>query len=410
MGSIRAIGTVAKLFKTQTVPEQSRQLFSFATKHRLKTPKGKLLEDGMILTHLSDFAPNRGFIDTAMSGGGLARDSVHFAVNHGVTAHFGGSWDTKKYAILIPMNTARQTTGNRFVGGVAGDFYSKGRVKIPKGSVLVRRTSNVPKGQYRISDASKIEEFKELHGVKLIETSSTDMKSTVDNIVRRLGYKTKSGDFYNWGGSLSDFNAFNAYLRKNGMKPMMHTYTPNGKIEQILANLKARVTNKAEWVVKDKMGNVIIDYQQEYLKSLKYINDFARKTGYPIDFDTKQITQIIRASKTPQNALELLESRLKIKTLLPPQKDASELELFTQFQVLVGGNNNIAQITDNIVLNYLKKANKKTSEALSASPSGTNCIPDAQLCEEIQELITKTLKKNHLSFDNTVANKLYELG
>ena len=203
MIKVGTIKTVAKLFETKMVPSKSKQLFSFATKHRLKTPKGKLSEDGMILTHMSNFAPRNGFIDTARSGAGMARDSVHFAVNHGVNGHLGGDWTYSEYAVLMPFGAARRAAGNRFVGGIATDFYSKGRVRIPKGSVIVRRSTSVPDGQYRISDAAKIDEFKELHGVKIIETSSTDMKATVDNVVQRLGYRVKQGNTTagDWGGA-----------------------------------------------------------------------------------------------------------------------------------------------------------------------------------------------------------------
>lgn len=411
MVNINTIRTASELFKPQTVLVKSKQLFSFATKHQLKSPNGELLEDGMILTHLTDFIPKHGYIDTARSGAGMVRDSVHFAVNHGVTGHLGGNWNFKKYAILMPMNAAKQTAGNKFVGGIAGDFYSKGKIKIPKGSILVRKSLSVPEGQYRISDASKIDEFKELHGVKLIETSEFDIKSTVDNIIHRLGYKVKSGDFNTWGGSLSDFNSFNSYLRKNGLKPMMHTYTPNGKTEQLIMNLKCRANNTAGWAVKDKAGNIIIDYQKEYLQSLKYIEKFTKKTGFPNDFDTNQLAQIIRTSKTPQDALSLIESKLKIKSLEPiKKKGISELELLTHYRGCVGGND-IEKYTDNVILNYLKKANKKTLEQLYNCPSTAECQPDALLQKDgTRDVVINLFKKQHLIFDNTIANKLYELG
>lgn len=408
MFKIGTIKTVAKLLDTQTVSSESKQLFSFATKHRLKNQKGKLLENGMILTHLSNFAPRNGFIDTAKSGAGKLRDSVHFAINHGVNSHIGGNWQNSEYAILIPFDTARQTAGNRFVGGIASDFYSKGKVKIPKGAVIVRRSASIPDGQYRISNATKIEEFKTLHGVKLIETSSTDMKTTVDNVIQRLGYKLKQGNIGDWGG-VKDFNLFNSYLRKNGMKPMIHSYTPNGKTEQLIQHIRARADNNAEWIVKDKNGQVIIDYQKEYLENLKYIYNFARKTGFPHDFNINEIAQIIRAAKTPKEALNLIEKNLKLKTIDPQRKNLSELELFQIFRITVGGDK-AAEINDNIVLKCLNKTNKKTLEELTYAPAGVNCVPNPTIEQlEIQNNISQICKKNGLKFDNNIANKLYEL-
>lgn len=190
------------------------------------------------------------------------------------------------------------------------------------------------------------------------------------------------------------------------MKPMMHTYTPNGKTEQLIQHLKCRVDNNAEWIIKDKAGKVIIDYQKEYLQNLKYIENFAKKTGFPIDFDTKQIAQIVRTSKTPQEALNLIESRLKFKSIEPLRKNIPELGLLQWFRVTVGGDK-AAEITDNIVLRFLKKANKKTIEETLNAPSAINSCPDAY---GLQDKIAQKCKRYGLEFDNSIANKLYELG
>lgn len=350
-------------------------------------------------------------IDTARSGAGLSRDSVHFAVNHGVQAHFGGSWQTCEYAVLMPVNVARQTAGNRFVGGVAADFYSKGKVKIPKGSVIVRRNARVPEGKYRISDASKIEQFKQLHGVKIIETASTDMVSDVDNILCRMGYKVKSGEAMSWGGSLSDFNLFNSYLRANGMKPMLHTYTPNGKIEMLIDHLNSRSTVATDWVVRDKAGKVILDYKQEYLQAIKYIEEFAKRTEFLKNFGTKQLAKIIKSSSSPKEAIKLIESQFQIKSMEVIPSNTSELKSFQLFRMLVGGSKS-TEITDNLVLDYLKHANKSSLTRMVNAPSGVETIPDAMLVEPTMK--SRALKCCNIcglkEIDNTIANRLYELG
>ena len=81
------------------------------------------------------------------------------------------------------------------------------------------------------------------------------------------------------------------------------------------------------------------------------------------------------------------------------------------FDVLTIGGDKAAEITDNIALRFLKKANKKTVEEFANAPSAINSIPDAvieQAC--IQNKIAQICKKNGLKFDNGIANKLYELG
>lgn len=411
MVKIQAIKAGLNLFRTRTVSANSKRLFSFAKKHKFKMEKGTLSEDGLILTHLSNHAPRNGFIDTARSGAGQTRDSVHFAVNHGVAGHAFGNWGSSEYAVLIPMRAARQAAGNKFVGGVAADFYSKGRVRIPKGSVIVRRSANIPEGKYRISDVSKIKKFKELHGVKVIETSSKDMVSEVNNIVRRLGYKMKSSDVTTWGGSLSDFKLFNSYLKANGMKPMIHTNTPNGKTEMIIEHINYRAKKLTDWTVKDKSGGVIVDYKQEYLQALKYIDKFAKRTGFPKDFDTKQLAEIIKSSSTPKEAVQLIEKRLKIKPMASFSKNISEFQSF-QYLRTFGSGNKPAEISDNLACEFLKNPNKTNLLKFQQGPVAIDTVPDAviQQAPGIKDAIIRICKQNGIKFDNTVANKLYELG
>ena len=103
-------------------------LFPFAKRHPLNDSGSRLAEDGLVLTHLTDFVPRNGVIDTARSAIKAPRDSVHFAVNHAVTAHAMGSWDTKPIALILPWANTMKIKGNNFFGGVAGDFYSRGPV------------------------------------------------------------------------------------------------------------------------------------------------------------------------------------------------------------------------------------------------------------------------------------------
>ena len=412
MGKIQAVKAGYKAFQSITLSAKSKELFPFAKKHMLKSANGKILEDGLILTHLSNHAPRNGFIDTARSGAGQTRDSVHFAVNHGVAGHAFGNWGSSEYAVLIPMRAARQAAGNKFVGGNAADFYSKGRVRIPKGSVIVRRSASIPKGKYRISDASKIKKFKELHGVKVIETSSKDMVSEVNSIINRLGYETKSADLYYWGKSLKDYDLFNSYLRANGMKPMIHTYTPNGKTELLIEHLFCRFADAKGWIVKDKAGKVILDYKQEYLQALKYIDEFAKRTGFSKDFDTQKLAEIIKKASTPQKAIKLIERQLKIKPMkLSIWENDSELLFFQDFRMLVGGSQS-ARISDNLACDFLKQPNKKRLKKFKNTPTALETVPDQLLLQDpdLRNSVMQICKQNGINLDNTVANKLYELG
>ena len=94
----------------------------------------------------------------------------------------------------------------------------------------------------------------------------------------------------------------------------------------------------------------------------------------------------------------------------PLQKNIPELNLLQWFRVTVGGDK-AAEITDNIALRLLKKANKKTVGEATNAPATLNSLPDAVIEQAgMQDEIAQICKKNGLKFDNGIANKLYELG
>lgn len=353
MVSIRAAQkagrAVTQCFRTRTVCADSKSLFSFAKRHPLKTSGRELNEDGMILTHITDFLPRDGYIDTARTAIGASRDSVHFAVNHGVSSHLCGDWSNKKYAILIPMRAARAESGNKFVGGIVSDFFSHGRVKIPEGSIIVKRTDTIQPGKFRISDASKIEEFKKLHGVKVIETSNPNMKKSVDSVVKKLGYNLRNVDNpLEFGNDvdksiLTYIRTFNRFLTKNGMKPMLHTYTPNGKIDLLLLNLHLRAQlNKGWQFVKE--GEVILDMRKSMSDAIKYIDRYAKAYNYPVDIDINKLSSIIQKSASPKDAVNMIKSEIGISSMVSKESldyyknftdGEAEISLYTAFNTLV---------------------------------------------------------------------------
>ena len=359
--------------------DSSESLFSFAKMHPLKAPGGIYSDDGLIITHLTDFAPTAdGYIDTARSAIGATRDSVHFAVNHAVKAHDFGSWDEKKLAILIPMKSALKTKGNHFVGGIAGDFYSKGRVKLPEGSVILRFNDKLPNGKYRIKDASVIREFRKMKGVKVIESNGENMNEFANDVIKKLGYELKDTTSpFCWGKETSSsayqaFNRFNKWLKSKGMLPMIHTYTPNAKIEQLIQNIMLRAESMNEWTYA-KDGVTLIDSKNQFLKLLNEIQKFAKQTKYPLDFDIKTIKQIISDSKTPQEAVKNLAEKMGIKASMSPADKVVEFNkldrinqetgLFAHIIQFIGGNQGMS-ITQDAFLRHLQKASKTTTNHL----------------------------------------------
>ncbi len=304
------LGKIAlKLFRSRMVNDNSKKLFSFATKHSLFDKSGEFSQDGLVLVHLTDFAPTEGIIKTAKDAIGHTRNSVHFAVNHAVVSHGMGNWSARKYAVIMPFESTVKKKGNKIIGGVATDLYSRGSIKIPKGSVIVRHNANIPKGKYRVVDSSKIEEFKKLKGIKVIESSEENMPKVTDDIITKLGYETKSTSFpLRWGKEYGDNNGyemldkFNKFLKRHKMKPMFHSYTPNGRIEAICENLGFRAGHSNTWIVKDKNGEIILNYKDKYIKILEDIVENAKTHNYKSEYDISKLIEIINNSKTPKDA------------------------------------------------------------------------------------------------------------
>lgn len=271
------------------------------------------------------------------------------------------------------MRNARRLKKNKFAGGVAGDFYSQGKVRIPRGSVIVKRTDNVKPGKYRISDSSKIDEFKNLHGVKVIETQNPNMKEAVDDIVQKLGYDLKNTDeaFY-WGSeglseSFDDFGLFNKFLVKNKMIPAFHTYTPNGKLEMLIENINLRAKLNRDWQFS-RDGKVLVDVKKDMLDALKYIEHYSKSKGLPLDFDTKALAGIIEKSKSPYEAVKMLKEKMgissnmlleeKLKYLESLEDAKSEFQLLMGFKLLI--DSPAVRKTDSFVNKYLSSPNSKT--------------------------------------------------
>ena len=306
-------------------------LFPFAKSQSLFSTSGTLREEGMMLCHMTDYIPKGGIIQTTRSATGAMRDSVHFSVNHSVLGHIGGDWSNKKFAILMPLKGARNMSGNSFAGGIATDFYSIGPVKIPPNSIIVRHNSKLPKGKYRIVNTS---EFKELTGLKkcrVIETSNPNFQEAVDDIISKSGYELRqTQDSFVWGTlkrnghgnkrSFKNFRKFNEYLKANGMTPMAHTYTPNGKAEQLYENITLLRHTSNNWIVRNDNGGILINHKNEILNALDEIIEQASKGFYPVSFDLQKIKNIILKAETPEIAIKELESLGIVRSLLNPQQ------------------------------------------------------------------------------------------
>ena len=404
----RIASGIQKTLRPRLVNAESKRIFSFASKSKILSKNGDINSNGLVLTHLTDFAPSNGVIESAKDAIGWYRNSVHFATNHGVVSHSQGNWISKKYSIIMPYQNVVKTKGNKIVGGVPADLYSEGSIKIPKGSVIVRYNEKIPKGKFKITDSSKIDEFKRLKGIKIIETSEKDMQLATDKVIEKLGYEVKSsnhpfvfGKTYNKDG-FSMLDKFNKFLKQHKMKPMIHSYTPNARTERLLENLGFRSKYLNNWIVKDKDGTILINYKDKYLDILKNIAKDSQKNNYKSEYDIEKIATIIQKSKTPKEAEKLLLEKLNLKTLLVAEGNINELSLYQHLGFASEFNDDILSIAKE----YLKHPSRELLNQfeLAGRKHNLKYVSSKQLFD------AGAFEEAFRFKDNEIANKLEKLG
>ena len=293
-------------------------LFPFAKFHPLETAAGKLREDGMILCHMTEHLPTHdGKILSVFDALGRTRNSVHFSVNHPVTEHMlGDAWSQMPYAVLMPMKSALKQNGNCFVGGIAVDFFSRGSVKLPKGTIIVRRAKDVPEGALRVINARTIERFKNLRGVRIIETSDERVYDAAKKVIKKLGYEYRgSCDSELWGELSSELHEntgkFTKFLKSKGLKAAYHSSTPNGSFEFLLADIQLLARFDKSWVININ-GKNIYSYKNSILKMLRNIKAQAKRENLPLDVNIDAVISIVKKSSTPKEAASILREKMKL--------------------------------------------------------------------------------------------------
>lgn len=103
-------------------------------------------KEDFICVHKTDYMPNSEKIETAKNAGAESngylwffkgsnykvscnteRSTVHTCVNSEVSSHIFGNWDTKKYAVLIPLKDIK----NEQIGGALSvDLFTKGDIQL----------------------------------------------------------------------------------------------------------------------------------------------------------------------------------------------------------------------------------------------------------------------------------------
>jgi len=126
--------------RVQDWEDRRLELLKRAREQRFALKKRMNMQN-MVAVHLTDTFPSSGVINTTgdyvSERDGikvrLPRHSIHFSLNGPVGAHMMGSWDGKKYAILIPLNKIAK----RIVTLNPVDTWTVGKLNLPRGSLIL---------------------------------------------------------------------------------------------------------------------------------------------------------------------------------------------------------------------------------------------------------------------------------
>lgn len=362
----------------KTAVKQSASLISASKKllpgcqPRTLAKLEQMAPDNLVLVHMTNYLPNNGIIKSTReatkdaNGVGRCRDTVHFAMNHGVYEHqYGNSWNSMKYAVLAPLKGVMESSKKEnIVGGAITDFFIKKSVKLPEGSVIVRHNPDIPKGKLNVLNAGMIEELKDTKGLTVLETSG-NVKETANNAVEMMGYSRIDKVINKMMGITEEqkelmtamknpqtagkimeespeklellnnidhekimetgekaSKAFQKFADKNEFKNYpMHSASPYGRSEMLVEDIKILLAHENNWEHTMKGGMMHyagekVNYKKEFLDVIPEIKASLGK-GESLTYDIDKLGEIIKEAKTPKAALAQVEKQLKLKPMIP---------------------------------------------------------------------------------------------
>jgi len=98
----------------------------------------------LIAVHATNYFPKGGVIRTTGNFLNDGRETIHFALNGYVSSHSKGSFDKRKFVILIPLKEII----DRVVGMIPADTFVFGNLTLPSGSEIIINQQLVPEVYY----------------------------------------------------------------------------------------------------------------------------------------------------------------------------------------------------------------------------------------------------------------------
>ncbi|HBG48654.1 MAG TPA: hypothetical protein DDW90_03970 [Cyanobacteria bacterium UBA9971] len=372
--------------------EEAKGVLIEATEKLLQGFKSKTIQsiheiapENLVAVHLTDYMPVNGIIKTTRAatkdanGASAYRNTVHFALNHGVYEHQLGNWNDKKIAVLAPLDgIMRSNSRENIIGGEIKDFFIKDSVKLPEGSIIVRHNPDIPNGKLKVINGEAIDEFKNTKGIKVLETSG-NVRETANKAVEMMGYtrmdkmqqemagipeelinikqedlfsnpelleKSMSIDISKTMNAAEEINkSWESFVKANGFKRYQHTTSPYGRSEALIEGVKLAALKGNSWE-HEMAGSFLtkkgekINYREEFLKIIQEIKQSLGKDE-KLTYDIDKLENILKEAKDPQKAIQLIEERLKLKPMIPIEKclsaaGADEVKTDDIYQLLDG--------------------------------------------------------------------------
>lgn len=353
--------------KTGTIVDTSKKFLPGFKAQRLRSIKN-ITTDNLVAVHMTNYMPTGGVIKTTkaatkdINGISEYRDTVHFSLNHVVENHtVGNNWKDYPVAVLTPLKGLMG--GNKkinIIGGEIDDFFIKKSVRLPEGTVIVRKNPNIPEGKFRVLNAELIDEFRNTKGIKIIETSG-NVKDAANRVVGLMGY-TRIDKLKQRMSGLSDEmlellrypekmkeiiennpeqyqkllegvdhkkqlrtqkafeNAWKKFIEDNGLRHYQHTFSPYSRSEALIEHIKNVSIKGNSWIHEMEGGFFTkagqkVDYKAEFLNVIDEIKASLGK-GESISYNIDKLKGIISKSKTPKDAVIAIEQKLKLRPMV----------------------------------------------------------------------------------------------
>ena len=306
-------------------------------------------KNNTVLVHMTNYLPKDGQIlsckNSLKDANGISpyRNTVHFSINHVVPpTNTGQSWGNHNIGIIAPFNKVMDTTPQKdIIGGQFNDFYFHNGIKLPEGSVIVRKSNSVPSGKLKIINAEKLEEFKNTKGLTVVETSD-NIKDITNDCIEKMGYSRLDKvmaqetnmpvEFFSANPieqrkpefliqSIKNLNkiqqaqislkkGWENFANENNLETYpLHSTSPYGRADALIESTNILSGTQNNW----KVGNT--NYKKEFIQIISEIkNKLSNKKQ--LDYDIDKFKTNIIESNTPKEALDRLADEQKIKGII----------------------------------------------------------------------------------------------